>query len=207
MRQGRGQPAAGLPIRQCGQGFTLVELMVALAIAAILMTVAVPSMQDAALNGKLRAQSNAFLASLHLARSEAIKRNGRVVLCKSSDGVDCAVSGGWEQGWIVFSDNNNDANRAGDTDEVIVERHEPLASGFLLRGGASVASYISFNPAGSTMSTSGALQFGSVTLCRSQPMSDQGKQIVLNAAGRARVCETNPLTACPPSSLAENCRS
>jgi type IV fimbrial biogenesis protein FimT len=192
---------------RAGAGFTLVELMVALTIAAILFTLAIPSLDAAALNSKLRAQANAFLASLHEARSEAIKRNGRVVVCKSADGVDCVASGGWEQGWIVFHDRNNDGDRAEDADEDIIERHQPLAIGFLLRGGGNVANYISFNSSGSTMLTSGAFQSGSVTLCRSEPtISDKGKQIVLNPVGRPRICDTNPLTACPPASLAENCK-
>jgi type IV fimbrial biogenesis protein FimT len=192
-----------------GPGFTLIELMVTLSIAIILLVLAVPSMEDATLNTRLNAQSNALLASLQLARSEAIKRNARVVVCKTADWTasdpTCTTDGGWEQGWIVFHDSNNDANRG--TTETIVERHQPLTSGFLLRGGISVANYISFNPTGSTMLTSGAFQAGSVTLCRSLPtVSSKGKQIVISAVGRARTCDTNPLTTCPPSSLAENCQ-
>ena len=68
-----------------GAGFTLVELVVTMVIAAVLLVVAIPSLEDAVLNTKLRAQSNAFLASLYLARSEAIKRNARVVVCKTAD--------------------------------------------------------------------------------------------------------------------------
>lgn len=201
----------------CGRpGFTLIELMVTLAIVTVLLVLAVPSLEDATLNTQLRAQSNALLASLQLARSEAIKRNARVVVCKTADwtatDAACDTAGGWEQGWIVFHDCDNDANRdtntcPGGTAETIIDRHPPLANGFLLRGGGNVANYVSFHPSGGTLLTSGALQFASLTLCRSPPaFSSTGKQIVISAVGRARICDTNPLSACPPSSLAENCK-
>jgi type IV fimbrial biogenesis protein FimT len=208
----------GAGAMRCGRpGFTLIELMVTLAIVTVLLVLAVPSLQDATLNTQLRAQSNALLASLQLARSEAIKRNARVVVCKTADWTAtdpaCTTSNGWEQGWIVFHDCDNDANRdtntcPGGTAETVIDRHQPLANGFLLRGGGNVANYISFKPSGSTLMTSGAFQSGSLTLCRSPPaFSSAGKQIVISAVGRARICDTNPLTACPPASLAENCQS
>lgn len=200
-------PSSGVSVPPGGRGFTLVEMLMALSIAAILLMLAIPSMEDAALNAKLRSQANAFLGSLHLARSEAIKRNQRVVVCKSPDGATCAVDGGathWEQGWIVFEDTDNDGARVGG--EILIQRQPPLDLRFLLVGNGSVDDYISFSPRGSTAWTSGAPQFGSVTLCRSRPtVSARGKQIVISPAGRIRICNTNPLASCPPSSLAENC--
>src|SRR5918995_1551586 len=83
------------------RGFTLIELLVALTIAAILFAIGVPMFRDASLGGRLSAAANNLLASVQLARSEAIKRNLPVTVCASSAGATCAGGGGWEQGWIV----------------------------------------------------------------------------------------------------------
>src|SRR5512140_2555722 len=79
-------------------GFTLVETMVVLVVAALLISVGVPSLTAALDAARLTSASNTFLAHLHYARSEAIKRSGRVVMCKSSDGQSCNPAGGWDQG-------------------------------------------------------------------------------------------------------------
>jgi type IV fimbrial biogenesis protein FimT len=193
-------------------GFSLVELLVTISIVAVLLALAIPSMDDAALNGKLRSQANAFLSTLHLARSEAIKRNGRVVVCKSADGAACVADGdasGWDQGWIVFHDRNNDGvsdpdgvnntdEGGGGDDESLIERHQPLAVGFSLTGNASVDDYISFNPSGAAVSTAGAFVAGTLTLCRYAPtIANRGREIVLSSAGRARIAEKSDVAACP----------
>lgn len=197
--------ASARPARRGGAGFTLIELLVTLGIAALLLTLAVPNLKDAVLYQQLRAQTNAFLASLHMARSEAIKRNTRVVICKSTNGTAC-VSGtsGWQQGWILFQDTDNDA--VADGGETIIDRHPALHSDFVLAGNTGVRDFVSFHPSGTTMSTAGAFQAGTLTLCRATPsVADSGRQIVLSAVGRPRTCSTSSLTACPPASLNENC--
>jgi len=197
-RGSSGRWGFGAPRVWGRRGFTLVELMVALAIAVILLMVAVPNLNDAAPRGKLAAQANAFLATLNLARSEAIKRNGRVVVCKSADGVACTDDGGWDQGWIVFHDPDNDVVRDGT--EAIIERHQPLANGFSLTGNGTVANYISFHPSGAAMTPGGAFQAATLTLCRFAPtVSSAERQIILSAAGRARVQTIEGVASCPPS--------
>jgi len=86
------------------RGFTMMELLVAVSIAAVLFAIGVPMFRDAALGSRLSAAANNLLASVQLARSEAIKRNVNVTLCASSDGESCAGAGGWEQGWITIVD-------------------------------------------------------------------------------------------------------
>jgi type IV fimbrial biogenesis protein FimT len=194
-----GKPRAGPSPFRGRPGFTLVELLVTISIVAILLALAIPSMDDAALNGKLRSQANAFLSTLHIARSEAIKRNGRVVVCKSADGAACVADGtgsGWEQGWIVFDDPDNDIVHDGT--EALIERHQPLARGFSLTGNGNVDDFISFHPSGATMLTSGAFQSGTLTLCRYAPtIGNRGREIVLSSTGRARIADISNIAACP----------
>ena len=87
--------------RSSPKGFTLIELMVTVAVLMTLLMVAVPSLDDNTLGKKLSSYANNLAASAYFARSEAIKRNALITLCVSSDGTSCAASGGWQQGWIV----------------------------------------------------------------------------------------------------------
>src|SRR5687767_7278791 len=112
-------PAPQTSPRRSG-GFTLIELAAVMAVAAVLVGAGVPPLTETVRSIRLSSASNDLLAGLLMARSEALKRNGRGVVCKSSDGVSCASTGGWEQGWVVFHDANNNGSR--ESGEVIVER-------------------------------------------------------------------------------------
>ncbi len=178
---------------RCSAGFTLTELLVVIAVTAVLLAVAVPSMARMIDSTRLTSYSNSFLAAMYLARSEAIKHNGRVAMCKSDDGLRCTAGGGWDQGWIVFHDPND--NGVADAGELIVHHTQALAGGFKLWGNQSVARYISFIPSGRTRLASGAFQAGTLTLCKESGGTVQARQIVINNAGRARV-ENVAATAC-----------
>jgi len=175
------------------RGFTMVELLATVAIMAVLATVAAPSMSTMMESVKLSSASNGLLSHLHLARGEAIKRNSRVVLCKSSDGIACSSSGGWEQGWMVFHDANNNGNRDGT--ETIIERALPLAASLRLTGNLNVARYVSYSPSGATKLVGGGFQAGTLTFCRYSAEGGEARQIILNAVGRPRVHKTT-VTSC-----------
>jgi type IV fimbrial biogenesis protein FimT len=175
------------------RGFTLVELLVTIAIAAILAMVAVPSFNEAIVNYRLTSYTNNFLASAQLARSEAIKRNSRMTLCKSANGTACTPTGGWHQGWIVFNDSNNDAVK--DTGEVVVYKGSEIPADILMTGVTNVDNYVSFSPSGATELISGALQMGTLTLCSQSGATGQARQIVINSTGRLRVTK-NSVTTC-----------
>jgi type IV fimbrial biogenesis protein FimT len=80
--QSRGVPAIGVPSRT--RGFTIVELMITIAVAAILLVIAVPSFNNIINTNRLNTAANAMVAALNNARLEAIKRNGSVQFCSNS---------------------------------------------------------------------------------------------------------------------------
>jgi len=91
-------------------GFTLVELLVVLAIAAILLAVGVPSFSYVVDRNRVAGEVNEMLADLALTRSEALARRGRVIMCRTTNPADpnaiCSSSTtDWNAGWIVFVDN------------------------------------------------------------------------------------------------------
>jgi type IV fimbrial biogenesis protein FimT len=168
-------------------GFTLIELIITLAIAAILMTVAIPNFQTFVLNNRISTQANDFLTALSLARSEAIKRATRVSICKSANGTGCTTSGSWAQGWIVFIDGGT-AGTVDGTDTAL-QVHGALEGGGTFVGNGSVSSYFAYQASGY------GTQFGTISLCPPSPAAVEGLDIVISNTGRARV-QRPPATAC-----------
>jgi len=175
-------------------GTTFIELLVTLSIAAILMTLAVPAFDSMLQTNRFATLSNSFLVHLHLARSEATKRNARVALCKSADGATCSTSNDWSQGWIVFHDVNNNAQV--NTDEDVLHVHEAIPNSQILRGNTPVANYVSYASMGGARMISGAFQAGTLTLCRPSASSGEARNIVISATGRPRI-ETVNVATCP----------
>ena len=169
-------------MKQRVRGFTLIELMVSIGILAILVAVAIPSFTSVMVNYRLTSIANTFVASAQLARSEAIKRNSRVTMCKSADGTTCAMTGGWEQGWILFQDVDNNAVKG--STEVLIHAEIALPANFLTTAGDN---YISFTASGGSELISGAFQATTVTLCSQSAPVGPARQMVLNSVGRLRV--------------------
>ncbi|MEJ6654634.1 MAG: GspH/FimT family pseudopilin [Pseudomonas sp.] len=150
-------------------GFTLVELMVTLVVAAILMSIAIPSFQAVSLSSKLRSTANNLSAAALLARSEAIKRNQPTRLCASSNGSTC--TGDWKQGWVVLSHDNT-----------VIHREGAAPKGFEVIG---TPSSLAFQPDG-VGATSARF-----TVCRVSPSVGSQERIVdISATGRPTVTRT-----------------
>jgi type IV fimbrial biogenesis protein FimT len=84
-------------------GFTLLELMMTVAILAIVVSVGVPSLMDTIRNNRLASGANELVTSMALARSEASKRGIQVSVCPRNGNV-CADTTDWSNGWLVFTD-------------------------------------------------------------------------------------------------------
>jgi type IV fimbrial biogenesis protein FimT len=171
------------------RGFTLTELLVSLAIVSVLLGTAAPAVGSFFSRMKLGSMATDLVANLHVARGESIKSRTRVVLCKSRDGATCAATGGWEQGWIVFRDADNDGVR--DASETLVNVMGALPAGWRIAGNANVARYVSYDPSGGTRLASGAFQVGTLTVCRASAGPTEARQVVLNIAGRPRIEKTS----------------
>lgn len=165
-------------------GFTLIELMVAVAVLAVTLTIGVPSFRETIQTNRMATQANEFVAALALARSEAIKRGTRTTLCKSPDGSNCTNGGNWDQGWIVFVDGNNNAT-ADDGTGSILKVYSSLGSS-TLSGNTNVANYVSYISSGFTQLIGGGIQAGTFTLCPGTSGAT-GRSIVISATGRPTV--------------------
>lgn len=128
-------------------GFTLVELLIVIAIAAILASLATPSFTALLNDTRQGSAQSQLLADLNRARSEAIKRNARVLLCNTADGATCSVLTNWSTGWLVCfdADGNNDCDATSATDPNPVVVRGALHSSLTLTASATPVRY---NPNG-----------------------------------------------------------
>lgn len=186
-------PARGASRQERIRGFTVIETLTVTAIAAILVGVAGPALTATVRSVQLSSASNDLLAGFFLARSEAVKRKSRAVICKSADGVTCSATGGWQQGWMVFHDADNSGTR--DAGETVIGHGQALASSLRVTGNLNVARYVSYSATGVTRLVGGGFQAGTLTLCQESTSRVEARQIILSSAGRPRVQKTQ-VSAC-----------
>jgi type IV fimbrial biogenesis protein FimT len=91
--------------RHGGSGFTLIELIMTITVAAILLAIGVPSFQYVTKSNQASSEINGLLGDMQFARGEAIKEGQRVTICAAANGAPpCTGTTAWQTGWIVFSD-------------------------------------------------------------------------------------------------------
>ena len=171
-------------------GFTLVEAMVTLAVAAILLGAAGPACQAMLERHAVRAASADLLAALHLARSQAIGRGETIVVAP----VDAAGTA-WRDGWAVFADADGDA-RPG-PGETVLFRHGPAPDRLGIRSRLSDTTppfYVAYNGAGRSCRAGNNLAANWGTL--SLQLGSTRRNIKINMLGRARLCDPQKETGC-----------
>ena len=170
------------------RGFTMPELLISVAVIAILLALALPAFNSLVLDNRITAMTNRFVADLRLARSEALKRGARVIVCRSSDvraaNPTCGGSSQtWTQGWLIFA--NNDANAIFDTGtDALIKVGEGISDSQLsIISNSSGDASISFNPDASTNQSGATLHWA---ICDSRGAS-HGRRIEVPPAGRPRL--------------------
>jgi type IV fimbrial biogenesis protein FimT len=177
-------------------GFSIIELMVTLALAAVLLAVGVPKLSTFFEGNRMVTNVNALVSAIQIARSEAIKRGNRVTVCKSANAdagaPKCTTAGDWEQGWIVFEDVGGNADyNAGDT----ILRRQAGVEGkdtTITVSDNLIKDYVMFTSRGVPKTVSGAAQSGMFRICDARGVTSTSgavvaRGVVLNAAGRVRL--------------------
>lgn len=126
-------------------GFTLLDCVITMAIAAILLAIAVPSFRYVTNANRMTGEVNGLLGDLEFARAEAIKEGVTVTACASANGQSCSGSTSWQAGWIVFSDPTDVG--VVDPGEVILRVQNPFTSTDTFQASNAV-SVITFNREG-----------------------------------------------------------
>lgn len=166
------------------RGFTLIELMITLAIAVILLTVAVPSFRDVIRNNRTATNANNLVSALNLARSEAIKRGEQITMRRKG-----STSQNWDSGWDVFTDLNADGTLNGA--DLLLRTYDVLSAGYSLRTGGTFADWVAYLPSGMSRGSSG-LANDTFRLCDNESgvssavLITRSRAITVSISGRPR---------------------
>jgi type IV fimbrial biogenesis protein FimT len=164
-------------------GVTLIELLVAVVIAGIVLSLGLPEWGSWIAEQALRDRADALLHTLDRARSEAVKRGTRVDVCPESGGGCPGMASGWEDGWRIVVP----ATPGSDVPAIAIAREPQAATGVTVRGNRPVADYVSYTSLGFARRTDGSLQMGTFVICH---RGHKARKVVLANSGRARVEQT-----------------
>jgi type IV fimbrial biogenesis protein FimT len=160
------------------KGLTLIEVMIVISIIALLAALSIPSFNNSLRRQQVSGETNTLFSLVYFARSEAIKRNKVITICKSDDANQCG--GDWTNGWIVFSDNDKDGSR--DNGELLILSGK-IGEDYRLEWTAFGSNnYIRFTSNGLTLS-----QNGTFKICPSDNDETFARAVVISKTARVRL--------------------
>jgi type IV fimbrial biogenesis protein FimT len=162
--------------RHSNRGFTLLELIVAMAVAAILLAIAIPSYRSVIQRNSMAATVNDLVGDLNFARSQAVTRGRQVYVCRSRGNNSCDGDGDWSDGWIVYAP---DPGTSAPTPTNVLRVHSALTNQIRIVGNNNITSEVFFDPNGFAMGSIG-------TFTASAEDSVQQTRVVIASTGRIR---------------------
>jgi type IV fimbrial biogenesis protein FimT len=179
-------------------GFTLLELMLVIGIAGLILTMGMPSFMDSIKSNRLTTRTNELVTALNHARSESIKRGVRITVCKSTNGSSCLTTSNWTAGWIVFTDQNNNAAYDSASETLLRVQANPVSNISMVVSAdipniTNITNYVSYVASGKSQSIAGAAQAGTIKVCDDRT-GNVGINLEINTVGRVR---TTRSIACP----------
>lgn len=166
-------------------GFTLYELLITVVVVGVILTFAVPNLQDFARNSRMTGAANDLLSIFHVARSESSRAKSNITICPSSDGKNCGTT--WKDGYIMFVDENGDLARSGPADSVL-RMQGSIASGVSLAV-AGDATYFSYSSTGlGRPNVSGNTAVSQIVIC-----DERGNRVGPGGSSAARLFVVTPL--------------
>ena len=191
-----GKNRACLNTRQ--RGLTLVELIVTLALAAIVMTMGVPSFSDAIDRYRLTSEVNRFVSHVQLARSEAMKRNQPVSLCRSSNGSSCGgADKTYEDGWLLYADATDDNNNYHSAADSLIKVVDGITGDVTIRSDRTGNRWLSFSSIGMLAEDESAEYRFCIDLQNTN--SVPGRKLTISISGQPRLEELDNNDSCSPS--------
>ena len=181
--------------RRSHSGFTLVELLIAIVVAAILFAVAIPSFKELLERQRSWSSLNELRTGLHQAREYAARHAVRITVCRSADGDTCLAGDRWSDGWIVFEDPSNlrdcSVTSSGVCDHGgrVLSVSPGTGNGIYITANHFVRNTVRFYPEGFARASNGTF-----TACSADGEVLRG--MVLAFSGRARVAEAGDNTSC-----------
>jgi type IV fimbrial biogenesis protein FimT len=183
-------------------GFNLLEVLVVLVILGILFGVGFPTFQYVTNSGRVSNPANELLATLQLARMEAIRRGQRTVVCRSQNSAaaapTCTTAAGNWSGWLAFVDTN--ANGTFEAANDIRLRTNTVNPPTVVVASASVSgasSRVVFRPDGLARTAAGGLLAARIRICVPTTLpADNSRDVVMTAGSRTAVIRVNSAGAC-----------
>lgn len=165
------------------KGFTLIELMITLVVAAILLSVGMPSLTELIRDNQTVSETNKLARDLNFTRSEAVQRGVPVTLCRGT--IAGCANNAWEAGWIVFADVNGNGAFNG-ADDTVLQVNEGLDANYTLRAGGGFVTYLA----------SGDLSSGADTFRVCRPDQDLARSRAVGILNTGRI-SVSTLAAAP----------